>query len=115
MSWYKFAPVEMIQSTKRGHSEPRGRQGARERHADGHVGLEHLLREELTRFAKPRGVVGEERPIDQVRNPLRSVDPTRIDALASQKAARVVCRVLHASVLAFLCRTLLICLGAGGG
>ena len=102
MSWYRFAPVEMIQSTKpaldqrneRRHAEPRRRQRAGERHADGDVGLEHLAREELAGFAQPRRVVREERVVDQVGGCLGAGDRLRIDSFAAKELLRScdVCR-----------------------
>jgi hypothetical protein len=63
----------MIQSTKplsmSGMSAPcraRRRERAGQRHADGDVGLEHLLREQLAGLAQPRGVVGLERAVDEL-------------------------------------------------
>ena len=48
------------------HPQAGRSQGARERQADGAVGLEHLPGEDLADLAEPAGVVAEERLVDQV-------------------------------------------------
>ena len=52
----------------------------------GHVVLEHALDQQPRAFAQPRGVVGEERPIDQVGGGLLAGDRRWIDARAGEVA-----------------------------
>ena len=72
------------------------------------------MREELTRLPQPSGIVGEERPVDQIGDSLAAVDPPRIDAITSQKPARLVRRVSRTGPLALLGRPLLIGFRTGG-
>ena len=87
---------------ERRHAEPRRRERAGERQADGDVGLEHLLREELARLAQPRRVVGEERPVDQIAQPSRCRRCGADRCAAREEAARLVRRVLRTRLLALL-------------
>ena len=100
---------------ERRHAEPGGSQRAGERESDGDVGLEHLLGEELRSLAQARGVVGEEGALDQIDDALLSVNASRIDPLAAQKAALLVRCVRCTGALALLGRLLLLRLRAGGG
>ena len=79
---------------ERRHAESGRRERAGERHADRDVGLEHLLREQLARFAQTRRVVGEEGVVDQIGGRLGAVDRRGIDARAAQELALLVRRVL---------------------
>jgi hypothetical protein len=101
------------QRNERGHSEPRRSERAGERHTDGDVGVEHLSREELTGFPQPRGVVGEERVVDQIGCRLGTVDRLRLDTFTTQKLGAFMRRVLGAGALAFFRRALLVTLGTG--
>ncbi len=100
---------------ERRHSKPGRRERAGERHADGHVRLEHFSGEELTRFAQPRRVVGEERVVDQIRGRLRPADRRRFDARTAKVLALLVRLVLRARALALFGGRFLRALGAGGG
>ena len=52
------------QWNQRGNAETRGRQRSGQRDADRDFGLEHLLCEELARFAQSRSVVGKKSLVD---------------------------------------------------
>ena len=59
----KPASIERHQAR---HAQPRRRQRAGQRQADGDVVGEHLRGEQLARLAQPAGVVGEKRFLDDL-------------------------------------------------
>ena len=101
MSWYRFAPVETIQSTNPARTRgirqlmPEARRGQRpgEGQADGAAGLQHLAGEDVADLAEPAAVVAEEGPVDEVggldvANDRRRGDPVPADLIQVAHGSR---------------------------
>jgi|GEM_PF-4133181 len=100
---------------ERRHAKAGGGERAGEREADGDIGLEHFVGEELRGFAEAGGVVGEEGAFDEVDDGLGAVYAARVDALAAEEPALLVRRVRRAGAFALLGRLLLLRLRPGCG
>ena len=101
------------QRNQRRHSQSRRSQRAGDRQAHGDGALEHLFGEELASLTQARRVVGEIGPVDQIRDGLLAIDPSRIDALALEKPTRLVRCVLYSALLSVLSGEFLLRLGSG--
>ena len=80
------------QRDERGHSKSGGSKRARQRHAHGHIGFEHLFREEPAGFAQARRVVSHEGTVDQVNELCAAGDGRRIDAASTQEFTLLLCQ-----------------------
>ena len=97
------------------HAEAGRGERAGERHAHGHVGLQHLAGEQLARLAQPAGVIRLERALDQLDHRLRAIDAARVDLASAQEPVRARARVRRTLRLAFFRDALLRAFGPGRG